>query len=492
MTMKKPSQTRRQFLRGAGGFLLGVPLLPSLLPRDAEAADGDFRRFVAFANPNGQRRNFWPDDDLRGPEHRIAPNLHVQNLSDIDGPISRMMPSGFDPFREKMTILRGLDGLGARPHTYICFPLTAGGWVDGDQSTAIPEVKNSIDTVMARSPHVYPSPVAEPVLRLAPASVQAPDWNKRAGLTVVDGVRPAAHWSSEALFNHLFGNASNPVVEPKYDTNEREVLVIDRVKEDFDRLRVSARLGSEDKQRLDRYVEHMFEVQTRLQLPKVDCGNGPALGDPERSMSELYRNHFALLVAALECGITKIGTIYCYQSSDDVPSIQQHDITHFIDPESVERDSVYHEWVSKQVLELFTQMDAVIDPNGKTMLDNSLTLWTNEMGNGYEHQDIQMPVVVAGSAGGRVRTGLDINYESVPQRQWAGLGAFWLGRPYNQLMTTIMATFGLGPEDWEDGSPGYGMYTRIDHPYAFQHTPQGAYAEYIDDKNELLPHWYLG
>ena len=46
---------RRQFLRGAGGFALAVPLLPSLLPREARASDGIAgpKRFISLSSHHG-------------------------------------------------------------------------------------------------------------------------------------------------------------------------------------------------------------------------------------------------------------------------------------------------------------------------------------------------------------------------------------------------------------------------------------------------------
>src|SRR5688572_16344357 len=55
-----PRATRRQVLRGAGGFALALPWLPSLLPRDADAGVSPFaqKRFVAFATEHGA---IWSD-----------------------------------------------------------------------------------------------------------------------------------------------------------------------------------------------------------------------------------------------------------------------------------------------------------------------------------------------------------------------------------------------------------------------------------------------
>jgi hypothetical protein len=50
-------------------------------------------------------------------------------------------------------------------------------------------------------------------------------------------------------------------------------------------------------------------------------------------------------------------------------------------------------------------MDAVVEGNGKTMLDNSLVVWTNGLGKGNSHTRKNIPFVLAGSAGGYFKTG---------------------------------------------------------------------------------------
>ena len=53
---------RRVFLRSAGGLALGLPFLPSLLPRQAKGAPGDqAKRFIAIQSQSGQMvADFWP------------------------------------------------------------------------------------------------------------------------------------------------------------------------------------------------------------------------------------------------------------------------------------------------------------------------------------------------------------------------------------------------------------------------------------------------
>ena len=58
--MKNPESlemTRRMVLRGAGGLMLGLPLLETFMPRKAAAPDGDA---LAFRDHRGERQRRGP------------------------------------------------------------------------------------------------------------------------------------------------------------------------------------------------------------------------------------------------------------------------------------------------------------------------------------------------------------------------------------------------------------------------------------------------
>jgi hypothetical protein len=93
---------------------------------------------------------------------------------------------------------------------------------------------------------------------------------------------------------------------------------------------------------------------------------------------------------------------------------------------------------------------------------------------------------MAGGLQGTLRTGVCIDYRTVPIQRWAGHEH--LGRPYNQLLTSIMAGLGLTPDEWElPGRPGFGDYAVIGDPYA-----EGAYDRYVGRERDYLPYYYLG
>jgi hypothetical protein len=53
-----------------------------------------------------------------------------------------------------------------------------------------------------------------------------------------------------------------------------------------------------------------------------------------------------------------------------------------------------------------------INENGPSMLDNSMVMWLPELADGNAHNNNNLPVVIAGSAGGYLKQGQSINLDT--------------------------------------------------------------------------------
>ena len=65
------------------------------------------------------------------------------------------------------------------------------------------------------------------------------------------------------------------------------------------------------------------------------------------------------------------------------------------------------------------------DGDGSSVLDNSIIYFTSEFGDGHGHNMRDLPMVLAGKGGGKLKTGLHVNYPLDPgtgtgrRRHWA-------------------------------------------------------------------------
>jgi hypothetical protein len=147
------------------------------------------------------------------------------------------------------------------------------------------------------------------------------------------------------------------------------------------------------------------------------------------------------------------------ESSD----LKWHEIGHAVDARSLASSK----WHAEKFADFVKKLDSMTDADGNTILDNTLVLYANEDCTGG-HFLMDMPIVVAGGKG-RIRTDQVIDYRNLndPVRSSQFLDSsghgrsMFYGRPYNNLLVTVLKAFGLTEADYKryPDQDGYGRYT---------------------------------
>jgi hypothetical protein len=215
---------------------------------------------------------------------------------------------------------------------------------------------------------------------------------------------------------------------------------------------LKTKLGGTEAQKLALHLEALREVEQRITAvemtqmmppPSSSPGGPPACQDPgAQSFSDseladpgafpaILKAQIDLMVSAMACGLTQVGTIQCSQHTSDLImsrfmgtemydpgfDMRSHQASHYGPAHDLSHRE-YHDyteqvrwWVS-QFAYLLDQLKARPEGDG-TMLDNSLVLICTEICDGNIHAHDNMPFVLAGRAGGAIRTGrlLQYNYE---------------------------------------------------------------------------------
>jgi hypothetical protein len=211
---------------------------------------------------------------------------------------------------------------------------------------------------------------------------------------------------------------------------------------------------------MEAHVSLMAQLEDRLTKQRaLSCDMVP--GGPVRGTSTTD-SALDLTVAALLCGVTQVVCINLYYAPMATPN-DWHGDSHT--PEAGGRTAQrlldVNRWIAENAfLKLLRKMDAVIEPNGATMLDNSVVFWGNELSTGNGHTNDDQPVVLAGGAAGWLRTNVLLDYTqydrpTVPADN-AG-STRHVGRLYNQLLSSLLLAMGLDRADFEKlGRPGFG------------------------------------
>jgi hypothetical protein len=201
------------------------------------------------------------------------------------------------------------------------------------------------------------------------------------------------------LYDLLFG------VPPDTALTDRRARLLDAVLQDYHGLQ--GRLGAADRARVEAHMEHLFEVQRRLEQTRLVCAD-PGRPNPDEDLLAKTSLMGRLLAAAIGCGLTQVfsfmltspATTHLFSAQGAVNDM--HTTCH-----SGEWQVVYNitELQMRAFARLLDELAAVEVCPGVSALDAALVYGTSEYGEGWKHGVQEMPVLLAGRAAGRLRSG---------------------------------------------------------------------------------------
>ncbi len=131
------------------------------------------------------------------------------------------------------------------------------------------------------------------------------------------------------------------------------------------------------------------------------------------------------MTAALACNLTSVASLQLKVGDNDnnpYPWLgitdSHHPLSHSGDGDLVARDKLtkIYTWYADRFAYFLGKLDAIPEGNG-TLLDNTLVVWSSEIGKGNNHSFSKLPVVLAGGIGGKVVTGRYLVYDNVPHNR---------------------------------------------------------------------------
>jgi hypothetical protein len=419
--MSRPFRlSRRAVLRGAGGVAIGLPLLEIMTPveRALAAAQTPPRRFITFFSPDGTIRPAWQLDasatetsfTLSRILAPLAPNQqHIVILDGISN-VAATHGDGDDHMRGMGTMLTGIELLPGTTMGGAGTPAGLAGGISVDQA-----IVNAIGM--------------DTQLRSLELGVESTGVGTVWGYTSYTGPNQPLPPNNDpvAVFNRVFGQLGTDGTALARLQAERK-SVLDAVLDSYGRL--SPKLGTADRAKLDAHASNIRDLETRITAPPpvgAACVKPavPATIDTRANdnFPALGKAQMDLLVMALACDITRVGTMQWERSVGDLrftwvdPTITRghHDMSHDGDDnaDTQEKLTKINVWYAQQLNYLIEALKAIPEGTG-TMLDNTLILWCNELSKGNIHSHNPMPFVLAGHAGGALQAGRYLKLNSAP------------------------------------------------------------------------------
>lgn len=415
---------RRSFLHHLGTSFLAPLAGPWLLRRSAYAATRP-TRLVVFFTPNGTKHDaYWPTGS--GAAFDFSPGSILEPLKDIKSQVLIMKgihiktQTNHEP--GQATMLTGVKG-------------TEGGRTNGQ----------SIDQwVSARIG------AADPVPNLALGAL-TDVWgaNTQTRMLYSAGhkmVNPDQNPSN--TYQRLFaGRTGQPSAQVDAALRRRR-SVLDLIKDDLAQLKTEvAALDKQEQSKLLAHTEALFAMEKRMTgagTPVSCTGPSPVAAmdvNAHDNFPAVARAQMDMMVLALSCGLTHVASMQMAHTVGPLTMTwlgqkqAHHELSHQKNADFVTAER----WYAGQFAYLCKSLAALPDPAGEgSVLDNTLVVWSKELGDGNLHDGVNVPWVLAG-ASKFLNTGRYLDFG---------------GEPHNKLLTSIANIMGADTPSY--GSEAFG------------------------------------
>lgn len=429
------TRTRREFVRDLGLSAAAVPFVLNL-PSLGFANQAQRKKRVVFVfSPNGiVPKDFWPDEEgaLKTFKRILEPLEPFKNKTlTLQGISDKVRGDGDGHMRGIGCLLTGIE---LYPGNIQGGSDTPAGWAKGlsvDQ-----EIKNVLQ---------------------ANAGTKTRFGSLELGVMVPDRADTWTRWSYASankpitpiddpyqLFNKLYGRAKD---------NEALASVLDAVKDDLKT--VSGKVSAADKKLLEEHAAFVRDMEKELReqkaaggtvghaVPKVETG---LRQDNNDQMPQISKAQIELLVNSFAADFARVAS---YQITNSVGQAKMrwlgveeghHDLSHEPDTNEKAQEKLVkiNRWYCEQVAYLAKRLSETKEPGGSgSLLDNTLIVWTNELGKGNSHTHDNTPFVLVGG-------GLDYKM---------GRALKYKNTPHNRLLVALAHGFGHNVKSF--GNPVY-------------------------------------
>ncbi len=406
-----PQLNRRTVLKGVG-CALGLPLLEAMLPSRARAAEAAAPVRMAFVTfPNGAIMDSWRPEG-EGADFKLGPTL--ASLAEVKNDITIFTGLAQDNGRAK--------GDGAGDHARSAASLLTGAHPVKTSGANI-RVGQSVDQAAAeRVGYLTRLPSLEIGIERGRDAGGCDSGYSCAYSNNVSWKDASTPMSKEInprlVFERMFGEVQDTKTMARRTRVRKSVL--DLVSGQAANLK--DRLGTADKQKVEQYFTSVREIEQRI----ARVAANKDIQRPERSLpeetpddlTEHIRLMYDLMVLAMQTDTTRIITFMTANEGSNRSykmvgvNDGHHELSHHRD-ESGKMDQLrkIDLYLATEFASFIKKLKGTPDGNG-SLLDNCMVLYGSGLSDGNRHNHDDLPIVLAGRAGGTIKAGRHIKLDS--------------------------------------------------------------------------------
>ena len=369
---------RRTVLRGIGGAAMVLPHLEAMALPYSDGVDVPMRMVCTGLNFGFVPQLFFPE--RTGRDYELSERLQ---------PLEKL--------RNDFTVFSGLDhgteGQGGHGgvHAYLSGVLSR-------NSKGMPEANISVDQKAAQ---LVGAKTRYTSLQIASGN----DPNNMISWSA-SGVSLPPVTKAETIYNLLFQKVDPGMRNTTQARLAARTSILDLVKTDADYLKY--KVGLRDRDKLDQYFTSVREVEKRLtqssqwvDRPKPSVDYQLPVDADSRNFVDRVPLYYDLITLALQTDSTRVISLALADIGANYGGFKisrgYHQLTHHGKvPEYITELSIIEQFHMTQLSRFLGQLKEVREPNGKTLLDNTMVLFGSGMGNASSHSNKNLPLILAG------------------------------------------------------------------------------------------------
>lgn len=475
--MKKPNVqvpkiNRRTVLRGAGGLMLGLPLLETFMPRSVRAqenARSPFTLFVVSDNGvvqggvtlggEGEPEMFWPTKSGALTRDGLLADKATRSIGELAD------------HAENLLVVRGVNlpfgSTGCSHSAADAQILTAASITAGSTNAVATGI--SIDTLIAKEKNpAGRDPLVMHAGMFAPGGT---GFDIPGYVSYVSPNQPRVYIDSpykayQAIIGAVGDGATGSQAEAEAEALRaaRSKSINDLLRPQIQQLLARTDLSQSDRKRLDQHLTAIRDIEVQMtstlltiseeSVASMQMIDGRPYDQSTREQSvRLFMDLMAFSVAAdyTRVAVLKIGDrIDDHVYNINGQSFKFHDASH----RAVNNGLQLHHAVDrlmmnhyKYLLDVMTSYDTPTGP----LLDQGVTVWTNQCATGA-HSFSNVPWILAGTANNFLKKGqyVTVGTGDMPDGRQDGVGGDGRVSGVNKMLNTLLTAAGVTKED---GSP---------------------------------------
>lgn len=444
MFITKKHLSRRTVLRGLGASV-ALPLLDAMVPANTALAQTAARptlRFGTIYVPHGVIMDAW---------------MPTRVGKDFDLPLS-LAP--LENLREHINVISGLYSEGVNTHS--CCPGFFSSAAQAARGKTI-RLNTSLDQVIAQKigqETTFPSmefAIEDSTMALGScvgdflcAYMDTIAWRTPTQPLPME-INP------RVVFERMFGgDAATPAA--RRARLEQSTSILDAVAEEVHGLKPT--LATPDRVRLDEYLENVREIERRIVRGEQQRSEANVEAPPTPTgVPESYTEHaslmFELQALAFQADMTRVTSFMMARelSGLSYPQIGvadgHHPTSHNnYDVKQMEKKAKIDTYNISLFASFLERLKDTPDGDGD-LLDHSLFIYGSGMSNGNVHDHLNLPVLLAGGAGGKLEGGRHIQVGKLAaEREVPQIPKFDEMKPIANLQLSLMQLYGVEQESY--------------------------------------------